>query len=179
MMKKANFLILDEPTNHLDLDSKEVLENALLDYPGTILFVSHDRYFMNRLSTKTFELAKAGLSIYLGDYDYYQFKKNEAFEKEQAEKEATLAQVKQSSQPISDYQQDKELKKKLRQTQRRIEEIESNISQFEFDIETIELELCKPEVYGNFQLVQELTNKKNDFEAKLIDLMEEWENLQE
>ncbi|PGM53682.1 ribosomal protection-like ABC-F family protein [Bacillus sp. AFS053548] len=179
MMKKANFLILDEPTNHLDLDSKEVLENALLDYPGTILFVSHDRYFMNRLSTKTFELAKAGLSIYLGDYDYYQFKKNEAFEKEQAEKEATLSQVKQSSQPISDYQQDKELKKKIRQTQRRIEEIESNISQFELDIETIELELCKPEVYGNFQLVQELTNKKNDIEAKLIDLMEEWENLQE
>ncbi|PET76060.1 ABC transporter ATP-binding protein [Bacillus sp. AFS001701] len=179
MMKKANFLILDEPTNHLDLDSKEVLENALLDYPGTILFVSHDRYFMNRLSTKTFELAKAGLSIYLGDYDYYLFKKNEAFEKEQAEKEATLAQAKQSSQPISDYQQDKELKKKLRQTQRRIEEIESNISQFELDIETIELELCKPEVYGDFQLVQELTNKKNDIEAKLIDLMEEWENLQD
>ncbi|ODG91616.1 ABC transporter ATP-binding protein [Gottfriedia luciferensis] len=179
MMKKANFLILDEPTNHLDLDSKEVLENALLDYPGTILFVSHDRYFMNRLSTKTFELAKAGLSIYLGDYDYYQFKKNEAFEKEQAEKEATFSQVKQTSQPVSDYQQDKELKKKIRQTQRRIEEIESNISQIELDIETIELELCKPEVYGDFQLVQELTIKKNDIEAKLIDLMEEWENLQE
>ncbi|MFB7142489.1 ABC-F family ATP-binding cassette domain-containing protein [Gottfriedia sp. NPDC056225] len=179
MMKKANFLILDEPTNHLDLDSKEVLENALLDYPGTILFVSHDRYFMNRLSTKTFELAKEGLSIYLGDYDYYQFKKNEAYEKEQAEKEVMLTQVKQSSQPVSDYQQDKELKKKLRQTQRRIEEIESNISQFELDIETIELELCKPEVYGDFQLVQELTSKKNDLEAKLIDLMEEWENLQE
>ncbi|PEJ56127.1 ABC transporter ATP-binding protein [Bacillus sp. AFS002410] len=179
MMKKANFLILDEPTNHLDLDSKEVLENALLDYPGTILFVSHDRYFMNRLSTKTFELAKEGLSIYLGDYDYYQFKKNEAYEKEQAEKEVMLTQVKQSSQPVSDYQQDKELKKKLRQTQRRIEEIESNISQFELDIETIELELCKPEVYGDFQLVHELTSKKNDLEAKLIDLMEEWENLQE
>ncbi|PGS50512.1 ABC-F family ATP-binding cassette domain-containing protein [Bacillus sp. AFS041924] len=179
MMKKANFLILDEPTNHLDLDSKEVLENALLDYPGTILFVSHDRYFMNRLSTKTFELAKEGLTIYLGDYDYYRFKKNEAFEKAQAEKEATLEQVKQSSQPLTDYQQDKELKKKLRQTQRRIEEIESNISQFELDIETIELELCKPEVYGDFQLVQELTSKKNDIETKLIDLMEEWENLQE
>jgi len=134
---------------------------------------------MNRLSTKTFELAKAGLSIYLGDYDYYQFKKNETFEKEQAEKEATFSQVKQTSQPVSDYQQDKELKKKIRQTQRRIEEIESNISQIELDIETIELELCKPEVYGDFQLVQELTIKKNDIEAKLIDLMEEWENLQE
>ncbi|WP_088072582.1 ABC-F family ATP-binding cassette domain-containing protein [Gottfriedia luciferensis] len=179
MMKKANFLILDEPTNHLDLDSKEVLENALLDYPGTILFVSHDRYFMNRLSTKTFELAKEGLTIYLGDYDYYQFKKNEAFEKEQAEKESTLTQVSQNAQPLSDYQQDKELKKKIRQTQRRIEEIESNISKCELEIETIELELCKPEVYGDFQLVQVLTSKKNDIEAMLIDLMEEWENLQE
>ncbi len=180
MMKKANFLILDEPTNHLDLDSKEVLENALLDYPGTILFVSHDRYFMNRLSTKTFELAKEGLTAYLGDYDYYLFKKNEAYEKELAEKENTENQIRQSShQPISDYQQDKELKKKLRQTQRRIEEIESSISNIEKEIEQIELELCKPEVYGDFQLVQELTIKKNDNETNLMSLMEEWENLQE
>lgn len=180
MMKKANFLILDEPTNHLDLDSKEVLENALLDYPGTILFVSHDRYFMNRLSTKTFELAKEGLTPYLGDYDYYLFKKNEAYEKELAEKENSENQIRQTSQqPISDYQQDKELKKKLRQTQRRIEEIESSISSIEKEIEQIELELCKPEVYGDFQLVQELTIKKNDYESNLMSLMEEWENLQE
>ncbi|GGI18456.1 ABC transporter ATP-binding protein [Gottfriedia solisilvae] len=180
MMKKANFLILDEPTNHLDLDSKEVLENALLDYPGTILFVSHDRYFMNRLSTKTFELAKEGLTPYLGDYDYYLFKKNEAYEKELAEKENAEIQIRQSShQPVSDYQQDKELKKKLRQTQRRIEEIESSISNIEKEIEQIELELCKPEVYGDFQLVQELTIQKNDHETNLMSLMEEWENLQE
>jgi len=180
MMKKANFLILDEPTNHLDLDSKEVLENALLDYPGTILFVSHDRYFMNRLSTKTFELAKEGLTPYLGDYDYYLFKKNEAYEKELAEKENAEIQIRQSThQPVSDYQQDKELKKKLRQTQRRIEEIESSISNIEKEIEQIELELCKPEVYGDFPLVQELTTQKNDHETNLMSLMEEWENLQE
>lgn len=178
MMKKANFLILDEPTNHLDLDSKEVLENALLDYPGTILFVSHDRYFMNRLSTKTFELAKEGLTTFLGDYDYYQFKKNEAYEKEQAEKESSSNLTEQTTGQVSDYQLDKELKKKQRQTQRRIEEIETNISRLEEEIETIENELCKPDVFGDFQLVNELTNKKNEKETTLMSLMEEWENLQ-
>ena len=77
MMQKANFLILDEPTNHLDLDSKEVLENALIDYPGTILFVSHDRYFINRVVTKVLELSRDGVTEYLGDYDYYVEKKLE------------------------------------------------------------------------------------------------------
>lgn len=79
MMQKANFLILDEPTNHLDLDSKEVLENALIDYPGTLLFVSHDRYFINRIATKVVELSGDGSFEYLGDYDYYLEKKNRNF----------------------------------------------------------------------------------------------------
>ena len=77
MMQKANLLILDEPTNHLDLDSKEILENALLDYPGTILFVSHDRYFINRIASKVVEMNKDGATEYLGDYDYYVEKKLE------------------------------------------------------------------------------------------------------
>src|SRR5690606_27059036 len=77
MMQKANLLVLDEPTNHLDLDSKEVLENALIDYPGTILFVSHDRYFINRIATKVIELSDSGAFEYLGDYDYYVEKKQE------------------------------------------------------------------------------------------------------
>ena len=77
MLQKANFLILDEPTNHLDLDSKEILENALIDYPGTILFVSHDRYFINRIASKVIELNVEGVTEYLGDYDYYVEKKLE------------------------------------------------------------------------------------------------------
>lgn len=77
MMQKANLLVLDEPTNHLDLDSKEVLENALIDYPGTLLFVSHDRYFINRIATKVVELSGTGSFEYLGDYDYYLEKKQE------------------------------------------------------------------------------------------------------
>ena len=80
MMEKGNFLILDEPTNHLDLDSKLVLENALIDYPGTILFVSHDRYFINRIATKVIELSKDGNEEFLGDYDYYLEKKQEQAE---------------------------------------------------------------------------------------------------
>lgn len=78
MLQKANFLILDEPTNHLDLDSKEVLENALIDYPGTLLFVSHDRYFINRIATRVLELSSSHIEEYLGDYDYYTEKKTEA-----------------------------------------------------------------------------------------------------
>lgn len=77
MMQKSNFLVLDEPTNHLDLDSKEILENALIDYPGTLLFVSHDRYFINRIATKVVELSSTGSFEYLGDYDYYVEKKEE------------------------------------------------------------------------------------------------------
>ena len=76
-MDRDNFLILDEPTNHLDIDNKEVLENALIDYEGTILFVSHDRYFINRIATKVVELSEKGEKLYLGDYDYYLEKKQE------------------------------------------------------------------------------------------------------
>lgn len=70
-MENNNFLVLDEPTNHLDIDSKEVLENALIDFDGTLLFVSHDRYFINRLATKVLEITENGSTLYLGDYDYY------------------------------------------------------------------------------------------------------------
>jgi ATP-binding cassette subfamily F protein 3 len=118
MLQNANFLILDEPTNHLDLDSKEILENALIDYPGTILFVSHDRYFINRITTKVFELSSRKLNEYLGDYDYYLEKKEEQLELERLEQEADdrslpHKQNSASSQQESKltYQQEKELKK--------------------------------------------------------------------
>src|SRR3954452_19863732 len=111
MLEKANLLILDELTNHLDLDSKEVLENALIDYPGTILFVSHDRYFINRIATKVIELSKNGNEEFLGDYDYYVQKKQE-----QAEHEALEMQQQQRKQPEqtadkTSYMIDKEAKK--------------------------------------------------------------------
>ncbi len=87
MMQKSNLLILDEPTNHLDLNSKEILENALIDYPGTLLFVSHDRYFINRVTTTVVELSTEGAQEYLGDYDYYVEKKNEMIERAEFEQQ--------------------------------------------------------------------------------------------
>ena len=103
MMQKANFLILDEPTNHLDLDSKEILENALIDYPGTILFVSHDRYFINRIASKVIELNKDGATEYLGDYDYYVEKKLEQAELKALEENQNqqLNQTKQEKNSLS------------------------------------------------------------------------------
>ncbi len=124
MLEKANLLILDEPTNHLDLDSKEVLENALIDYPGTILFVSHDRYFINRIATKVIELRNAGSTEFLGDYDYYVEKKTEIEELVQLEQSITKAVAKSEPQEKTTYQQDKESKKLERQRKRKLEELE-------------------------------------------------------
>lgn len=118
MMKEANLLLFDEPTNHLDLDSKEVLEEALLDYPGTMIFVSHDRYFLNRLSTRTLEFQDGQLDEYLGNYDYYIEKKTEEEERvrllelEQEEHTPTTTESNSSQVAKQDFIQGKEDKKK-------------------------------------------------------------------
>jgi ATP-binding cassette, subfamily F, member 3 len=178
MMQKSNFLILDEPTNHLDLDSKEVLENALVDYPGTILFVSHDRYFINRIATKVLELSDSGCIEYLGDYDYFVEKKEEISE---------LKALEQNDQPSSNsatdktsaYQQDKEVKKQERQRKRKLEEIEARISQLEGAIEQYDLQLCDPEVFQNHEKVIEINVHNEQAKAELENLMEEWAELAE
>jgi len=181
MLQKANFLILDEPTNHLDLDSKEILENALIDFPGTILFVSHDRYFINRIATKVFELSSHNLTEYLGDYDYFLTKKEEILELERLEKEET----KNVSQKISssssegklNYQQEKELKKLERQKQRRIEEVEQSISEIEETIEKNEALLCDPSIYQDHEQVQKINIENEQLNSELEQLMTEWEQL--
>ncbi|MCS0791211.1 ABC-F family ATP-binding cassette domain-containing protein [Cytobacillus firmus] len=174
MMQKANFLILDEPTNHLDLDSKEILENALIDYPGTILFVSHDRYFINRITTKVVELSTIGATEYLGDYDYYVEKKQEQEEllalNEQDESTASQP-VKQDK---NNYQQDKEAKKLERQRKRRMEEIEEQIEALEKVIDMNDQILCDPNVYQDHEKVMGITNETDQAKAKLEELMEEW-----
>lgn len=184
MMQKSNLLILDEPTNHLDLDSKEILENALIDYPGTILFVSHDRYFINRLATRVIELSTEGLESYLGDYDYYVNKKAEIEELARLEKEAqsTSRQVVQTIQPESDktkFEQDKEQKRKDRQRQRRIEEIEGQIEQIEMKIAENDELLCVPEIYQDYEKAAELNSENEKYHEQLEALMEEWETLQD
>ncbi|KAB2329358.1 ABC-F family ATP-binding cassette domain-containing protein [Cytobacillus depressus] len=174
MMQKANFLILDEPTNHLDLDSKEILENALIDYPGTLLFVSHDRYFINRIATKVLELSNDGATEYLGDYDYYVEKKEEQKEL----KELDLAEKASSTTPIqqdkTSYQLDKEAKKVERQKQRRLEEVEKLIGNLETKIAELQQLLCEPDVYQDHEKVMEITKESNAAKAQLEELMEEW-----
>lgn len=180
MLEKANLLILDEPTNHLDLDSKEVLENALIDYPGTILFVSHDRYFINRIATKVLELSPEGSTEYLGDYDYYVDKK---LEQEELTALALAASQKKVSalEPAekNSYQQDKETKKLERQRKRKLEEIEERISELEEEIQNYEQQLCEPEVFQDHEKVLEINLKNEKAKAELDELMEEWAELAE
>lgn len=177
MLQKANFLILDEPTNHLDLDSKQVLENALIDYPGTLLFVSHDRYFINRIANKIAELSPEGVEEFLGDYDYYVEKKAEIeeikeLENIKANEERTVKVDKQS------YKQDKEQKKLMRQRTRRIEEIETEINKLEAAQAENEELLCDPEIYQNHEEVSRLNGENEKISSQLSTLMEEWEELQ-
>ncbi|GCD84351.1 ABC transporter ATP-binding protein [Parageobacillus thermoglucosidasius] len=177
MMQKANFLILDEPTNHLDLDSKEVLENALIEYPGTILFVSHDRYFINRIATKIYELSSAGITEYLGDYDYYIAKKAEMLELQRLASEKRADRAYEESSSKLSYEQEKEAKKQERQRKRRIEEIETEISELERQIAQIDEQLCNPEIYQDHEKVQQLTKENEERKEKLEKLLEEWETL--
>jgi ATP-binding cassette subfamily F protein 3 len=175
MLLKANTLILDEPTNHLDLDSKEVLENALLDFPGTILFVSHDRYFINRIATKVIELSNDDAALFLGDYDYYLEKKEELEELalENAITEKTVV-VKTSTSTI-----DKEVKKKERQLKRQLEELESQIPIVDGDIASIEEKLCDPIIFQDHEAVQKLQQELDTLKEKQDDLSSEWLELQE
>ncbi|MDF2607545.1 MAG: ATPase component of an transporter with duplicated ATPase domain [Bacillales bacterium] len=171
MLLKANLLILDEPTNHLDLDSKEVLEYALVDYPGTILFVSHDRYFINKLASKVFEFNETGIIEYLGDYDYY-------LDKLEERKELANSIIKEEVKSVkTSYAEAKEIQKIERQRQRRLEEVESKISEFEELIKFYETELYKPEVYEDYiksgEYQQEITKNKE----ALNQLYNEWESL--
>ncbi|MFZ7947048.1 ABC-F family ATP-binding cassette domain-containing protein [Neobacillus sp. 19] len=180
MLEKANVLILDEPTNHLDLDSKEVLENALMDYPGTILFVSHDRYFINRIATKVLELSRHGSTEYLGDYDYYLEKKLEQEELAAlALAASTKAIVEKDAFEKNSYQQDKETKKLERQRKRKLEEIELRIEELEEHIQQYEQQLCEPEIFQDHEKVIEINMKNEHAKAELEQLMEEWAELAE
>ncbi|WP_026702940.1 ABC-F family ATP-binding cassette domain-containing protein [Salibacterium aidingense] len=181
MMKKANLLIFDEPTNHLDLDSKEVLESALLEYPGTLLFVSHDRYFLNRMATKIVELTEDGLQEYPGDYDYYLMKKDEEQQRAQlrAEKEPNPeAGSASQGEDKKAYMDDKEAKKQARKRQRRIEETEQKIEALETEIEQLEEEMLSPEVYEDHQKAADMQKKVNEAKEQLDQFMEQWEALQ-
>ncbi|QHT45400.1 ABC-F family ATP-binding cassette domain-containing protein [Bacillus sp. SB49] len=179
MMQEANFLILDEPTNHLDLDSKEVLEAALVDYPGTLLFVSHDRYFINKIATQVVEMNSEETRLFLGDYDYYVEKKQEEYELEQLEAEERRLKepAKHEPQAKNSFQEDKAAKREERKRNRRIAEIEAEIEQIEQQLEENEALLCDPEVYQDHEKSLQLTQDNAEKQSALEQLMEEWETL--
>ncbi|MCU5337249.1 ABC-F family ATP-binding cassette domain-containing protein [Bacillus cereus] len=178
MMQKSNLLILDEPTNHLDLNSKEILENALIDYPGTLLFVSHDRYFINRVTTTVVELSTEGAQEYLGDYDYYVEKKNEMIERAELEQQESDVPVqKVVAQEKLNYLEEKERKQLERQRTRKIEELEQSIVELEEEIATLEDQLCLPEIYADYEKASEITTKKQTLQEQLETYMAEWEEL--
>ena len=181
MMQKANLLILDEPTNHLDLDSKEVLENALVEYPGTILFVSHDRYFINRIGTRVLELNPSGAVDYLGDYDYFVEKKQELAEIE-AESSSLAVNSKitvSETQEKTSYQLDKEAKKLERQRKRKLEEVEQKIEELENEIQQYEEQLCDPVVFQDHEKVHQINQKNEQAKLLLEETMDEWAELAE
>ena len=173
-MENNNFLILDEPTNHLDIDSKEVLENALIDFDGTLLFVSHDRYFINRVATHILELSENGSTIYLGDYDYYVEKKTE-LATSQEEEAAAYSQEKEVS-PVNDYQAQKESQKELRKLMRQIENLEVEIEELETQAQAIsEQMLTSNDADELMQLQAELDKISQRQEEAML----EWEELSE
>ena len=173
-MENNNFLILDEPTNHLDIDSKEVLENALIDFDGTLLFVSHDRYFINRVATHVLELSENGSTLYLGDYDYYVEKKSEV-EMIQAEEASTSNQAKESS-SVNDYQAQKESQKEVRKLMRQIESLEAEIEELESQSQDISEQMLET---NDADKLMELQVELDKISHRQEEAMLEWEELSE
>ena len=176
-LERNNLLMLDEPTNHLDIDSKEVLENALIDYDGTLVFVSHDRYFINRIATSILELSADGSKLYIGDYDYYIEKKQE-----EAELLALLAEEQEEqltdevAPPVkSTYHASKEKAKLERKLSREITSLEEKLEEIESKIEEIETQLTLPEVFGDHEKVQEYNDDLLTLQDQQDVCMQEWE----
>ena len=174
-MENNNFLILDEPTNHLDIDSKEVLENALIDFDGTLLFVSHDRYFINRVATQVLELSEEGSTLYLGDYDYYLEKKAEleALAAAQAEAVPTSSMEEVTS---NDYHLQKQNQKELRKITRRIEQLEEEMEELDQKLQVI------TETMHNTNNAEDLVQLQSELDQLTIQqeaVMEEWAELAE
>lgn len=192
MLSKANFLILDEPTNHLDILSKEILESAIINYEGTVLYVSHDRYFINQTASKIIEMAKDGTTEYLGDYDYYVEKKKE-LEEARAKRLAALASNSSSSTSAAvsvaqtstgsnaklDRQKQKEEQARVRRIQNQMSKLEDAISEVEERMATIDEQLCLEEVYSDFEKSKDLLEEKETLTNQVATYYEEWETLSE
>lgn len=178
MLSEANFLILDEPTNHLDIVSKEVLEEVLSSYTGTVLFVSHDRYFINKVATRILDLTEKQLLNYIGNYDYYLLKKEDierAFLANREEKESQNEEKESLNQ--KDWKKQKEEQAKKRKLQNELARIEEEIEVLEADNLLLDEELSNPEISSHAGKLMELHKKRTENEERLEKLMERWEDV--
>ncbi|MDT9721310.1 ABC-F family ATP-binding cassette domain-containing protein [Paenibacillus sp. ClWae2A] len=188
MLKEANMLILDEPTNHLDLFAKEVLEAALMDYEGTLLFISHDRYFLNKMAERIVELHPGGTEHYLGNYDDYVEKKQELEDIAREAAEARQASAKNSSKSdmntatteksgAASFEAEKQAKREERNRQRKQEALEQQIAELETKITELEAQMALPEIYQDYMKLQELQQQSEEHKAELTKAYEDWEEL--
>ena len=168
MLKPANFLVMDEPTNHLDIESREALEEALSDYDGTMLMVSHDRYFINKLADRIIYMGSDGIKNYIGNYDDFAAKKTA---------DTAVAQTEEKPKNL-DYQEQKRLQAEKRKVLNRYNRVEEMISELEGEISNLENEMMNPELAADFTKLAELSAQKDTKEEELLLLMEEWETLQ-
>jgi ATP-binding cassette, subfamily F, member 3 len=173
MLSKSNFLLLDEPTNHLDIMSREALEDAIMNYDGTILVISHDRYFLNKVISKIFELTEDGIKQFLGNYTYYMEKKKNPlrFQLEEEYDGLTKTQIK------LDKKKKKELEKAEKEKKSLVKNVEDAISNLERDLEDLQSQLCLEEVYSNPERSMEVNKDISELEEKLQELYNQWETL--
>lgn len=181
MLSGANFLILDEPTNHLDMESKEILENAINAYEGTVLYVSHDRYFVNQTADKILELTNQQFSVYLGNYDYFVEKKAQSQETQNIVSQTTTSSEAEQveSEGKIDWKQQKKLQSEKRKVENRIAEIEEQISECEDTLAKIDEEFAKDDVATNSAKLNELSEKQSKVQAELDTLYATWEQWSE
>ena len=179
MLSEANFLILDEPTNHLDIASKEILEEALNSYTGTVLYVSHDRYFINQTATRILDLTNQSVVNYIGDYDYYLEKKEELTEKyaPTAQEATEEAKEETSSEGKLTWQQQKEEQARKRKQENELKKVEKRIEELETRDKEIDDTLILPDVCTNVGRCAELSREKDKIQAELEELYEKWEEL--
>ena len=183
MLSNANFIILDEPTNHLDIQSREILEEAINNYEGTVFYVSHDRYFINQTATRILELTGQTLVNYIGNYDYYLEKKEEltriyAPAADAAAPEETAAPSEASSTKL-DWKAQKEEQARLRKKENELKKTEKRIEELETRDSEIDEEMSKPEVATNVAECVKLSKEKAEIAAELEELYEKWEELAE
>ena len=176
MLSEANFLLLDEPTNHLDITSKEILEDALNNYEGTVLYVSHDRYFINKTATRILDLTNKQLLNYIGNYDYY-LEKKETVEAALLTANAVENEQAEASINRQNWQMQKEEQKELRKIQNELKKIEDEVANLEYANSKLEEELANPDIAANVGKLMELHKQKEANNERINELLERWEEL--